>query len=249
LNKRKESLSICVTCLNEEKNLRATVDTIFKANEKFHYDLDIIIFDDGSTDGTLKVAHQIAKESSKVRICSHNSPKGIGTVFVKGIILAKGSYFSLFPGDHQITKEYMVSLFQEIGKADLILSYPFNEEIRSFKRRMISKTFIKIYNLLFGLNLKYYNGPAFFRTELLNQIPFVTRFFSYHAEAVVKFIKSGFSYVEIGGLLKERDYGKSSALKFHSFLGVLLGTFTLFVDIKFFLGKAFARKPKPNSET
>jgi glycosyltransferase involved in cell wall biosynthesis len=237
------TITIAVTCLNEEKNLRDTIETIFKANEGIGFDLDIIIVNDGSTDGTLEVARELQASGKNIRIISHQTPKGLGTAFVKGAILARGEYFSLFPGDNEITEEYMKALFSKVGQADLILSYPTNNEIRPRERRIVSKIYVSIYNLLFGLNLKYYNGPAFFKTSVLNDIAFVSRFFSYHSEAVVKFIKKGHPYTEVGGLLKRREHGISTALKLVNWAGVFLGTLILFLDVYFFLRDIYNKEP------
>lgn len=237
------TITIAVACLNEEKNLRDTVDTIFKANGGTGFDLDIIIINDGSTDRTLEVARELQASCANIRIISHQTPKGLGTAFVKGAILARGQYFSLFPGDNQITEDYMKTLLSKIDQADLILSYPINNEIRPRDRRVVSKLYVSIYNLLFGLKLKYYNGPAFFRTSALNDIAFVSRFFSYHSEAVVKFIKKGHSYTEVGGLLRKREHGISTAMRFVNWAGVFLGTFVLFLDVYFFLRDVYNKEP------
>lgn len=239
-----KTLTIVVTCRNEEGNIDATINTIFNANKNFGYGLDIIIVNDGSVDKTLEKALSLQSGHENIRVINHkNDPKGLGTSFLKGLILAKGEYFTLFPGDNQITEDYMVSLFSKAGVADLVLSYPKNSEIRPLKRRIFSNLFVKINNLLFGLNLKYYNGPAIFKTELLQDIDAVSRFFSYHAEAVTKFIKKGHSYVEVGGLLKERDYGVSTALKFYNFVGVILGTIILLLDVYYMKRNIYNKKP------
>lgn len=237
-------LTIVVACRNEEGNIEATIDTIFKANKSFGYELDIIIVNDGSVDKTLEKVLDLQSKYRNIRVINHKEdPKGLGASFLKGLILAKGEYFTLFPGDNQITEDYMVSLFSKIGVADLVLSYPKNPEIRPLKRRIFSNLFVKINNLLFGLNLKYYNGPAIFKTELLRDIDTVSRFFSYHAEAVTKFIKKGYNYIQVGGLLKERDYGASTALKFYNFVGVVLGTIILLLDVYYMKRDIYNKKP------
>lgn len=228
------ALSIVVPAYNEEFNLEPTIKAIFKVNEKAGYIIDILIINDGSIDNTAQVADSLAATYSNISVLHHVFPKGLGTVFNTALILSKGDYFCLIPGDNQISEEYLLSLFQRMGEADVILSYPENAKIRGWKRRAVSKAFVLLYNFLFGLRLRYYNGPAIFDLNKLKSIDMSTRFFSYHAEYVTRFLRYGYNYIEVGGILKERKYGRSTALRWLSLLGVIFGTLLLFIDVYYF---------------
>lgn len=240
--KKQYVLSIVVPAYNEEFNLEPTIETIFKVNEKVNHIIKILIINDGSADNTQLEANMIASKYVNVRVLHHKFPKGLGTIFNTALILSEGDYFCLIPGDNQISEEYIYELFQKAGEADVVLSYPKNPEIRARKRRLFSKTFVFIYNSLFGLKLKYYNGPAIFDLNKLRSIDMSTRFFSYHAEYVIRFIKYGYNYKEIGGVLKERKHGRSTALSWLSLLGVLFGTFLVFIDIYYFRRELYCKK-------
>lgn len=242
----KKTLTILIPCKDEEQGLPVTFQTITRVNEALGYELDYIIVNDGSLDNTLDVARLLEKEYKNIQIVKHKEPKGLGMSFVKGSIMAKGEYFAYFPGDNQITEEYMVSLLSQLGKADLILSYPENRNIRPLNRRIFSNLFTSIYNILFKMNLKYYNGPAVFRTNLLLDIDLVSRFFSYHAEAVTRYLKKGYSYVEVGGKLRDRETGESKALNFYNFVGVLVGTICLFLDVYLMRRDVYNKKGCPH---
>lgn len=226
-----KSISIVVPCLNEEKNLKDTINAIFESNNKFNFEIEILIVNDGSKDITGEIAEEISRNHPNIRVLHNKYPRGLGTAFSVGMILAKGEYFGYIPGDHQITMEYITCLFDHIGEADLILSYPENSSVRLKHRQYFSSLFIKIYNMLFGLDITYYNGPAFFRLSHLKEIDLPTRFFSYHAETVIRFIKYGHSFIEVPCKLRERLHGKSTALKWYNFIGTLIGTLLVFIDI------------------
>ena len=240
--KKQYVLSIVVPAYNEEFNLEPTIEAIFRVNEKVNYIITILIINDGSTDNTQLVADKLAAKYSNVSVLRHVFPKGLGTVFNTALILSKGEYFCLIPGDNQVSEKYIYELFKKAGEADVVLSYPKNPEIRLRKRQILSKAFIFIYNFLFGLRLKYYNGPAIFNLNKLRTIGMSTQFFSYHAEYVVRFIKYGYSFIEIGGLLKERKYGRSTALSSLSLLGVMFGTLLLLVDVYYFRRELYCKK-------
>lgn len=242
--KRQYVLSVVVPAYNEEYNLEPTIETIFKVNEKFNHIIKILIINDGSADNTSQVANSLALRYSNIKVLHHKFPKGLGTIFNTALILSEGDYFCLIPGDNQISEEYMYTLFQKAGEVDVVLSYPQNPKIRPMRRQIISKFFVFIYNFLFGLRLKYYNGPALFDLNKLKTIDMSTRFFSYHAEYATRFIKYGYSFTEVGGLLKERRYGRSTALSRLSLLGVIFGTLLLFIDVYYFRRNLYCKKSK-----
>ena len=229
--REKVKLSIVIPCYNEEKNIIDTVNSIYEANNDFSYELELLIVDDGSHDNTFQVIKKLEAENNNIKALRFIENKGLGIAYTTAMILATGTHFMLVPGDNQISISYLKALYREIGNKDVILSYPENNHIRPFTRRLYSATFVKIYNLLFGLKLKYYNGPAIFDLKKLMILDLPTRFFSYHAEMVVKFAKKGWSYKEVGGELKERKFGRSSAVSWLNLLGLFFGTLLLFFDI------------------
>lgn len=241
-NGKQPILSIVVPAYNEELNLTPTLEAIFNANRRLGFTLHIIIINDGSIDNTAQVADGLARKYANVKTLHHKFPKGLGTIFNTAMILSEGDFFCLIPGDNQITEDYTYALLSKAGEADVVLSYPENMEIRAKKRRVFSRAFVLIYNFLFGLKLKYYNGPAVFDLNKLKNIDMSSRFFSYHAEYVTRFIRYGHNFKEVGGSLKERKYGRSNALNLSNLIGVIFATFLLLADIYYFRREMYCKK-------
>ncbi|MCP4987311.1 MAG: glycosyltransferase family 2 protein [Colwellia sp.] len=225
------SVSFLVPALNEQKNLRAAIDNIYEANKEFNYRINILIVNDGSEDTTGEIADELARNNEDIMVYHNRFIRGLGAAYTVGMILCNGDYYGYMPADNQIPKEYIAALFKRMGEADLILSFPENMDVRHKHRQIISRSFTWIYNFVFRMNINYYNGPAFFRLELLRELDFPTRFWSYHAETVLRFIKHGYSYIEVPCKLNERQHGKSTALKWFNFIGIFLGTLFVFVDV------------------
>src|SRR6185436_8894484 len=68
-------------------------------------------------------------------------------------------------------------------------------------------------NVLFSRNLKYYQGPAVYPTELARVLPISTRGFFFATEMLVNALLMGYSYVEVPLTHHERTYGQSKAVK------------------------------------
>jgi len=64
LNNEKSKLSIVIPCFNEEMTLEKCVESVLTvANESLC--LEVIIVDDGSTDGSLSIAGELEKNTGK----------------------------------------------------------------------------------------------------------------------------------------------------------------------------------------
>lgn len=228
----KHTLSIIIPAYNEEKNIEAAVKSALAAiNDKIS-DYEILIFDDGSKDRTGEIADEIALKNPRVKVI-HNKPnKGFGYNFIKGVEMAKMEYLTVAPGDNEILPESVRDIFLKIGEADIVAAYHQNPKARPLKRRILSRCYTGILNLLFGLNLKYYNGPHIVKTDLLrNNMP-STFGFAFPAEFMVKLIKwRGCSYVHIG--MKVRPTGRTTAFRFKNIISVFKTIFNLFFQTYF----------------
>lgn len=231
----KRTISVIIPALNEEGNIESAVNTVLTAMGDKFSDYEILIFDDGSYDNTGYIADKLAAENNKIQVIHNPKNMGYGYNFKKGVELAKNDYIAMFPGDNEIEGESIKSMFERVRDGlDIIIAYTVNAQIRPLSRRVISRSYTKVMNLLFGLRLKYYNGPPIYKRELIKSIPITTSGFAFLSEILVRAIKSGHKYIEIGMKLRERAYGGSKACKLNNIISVLQTMFRLFwvVNIK-----------------
>ena len=65
-------LSVVMPCFNEERTVRAIVARVLAQP----LDLELVVVDDGSTDGTVAILHELAKADSRIRLFFQ--PKNMG---------------------------------------------------------------------------------------------------------------------------------------------------------------------------
>lgn len=208
-----------------------TFKTVKEALDKRFKDYEIIIFDDGSTDNTAKIADDIVKTDPKVTVIHHKQPMNLGYIYKSGIKMARMEYTMLVTGDNDVDSKYLADTFDLRFNADMVIPYHLNEKDRPFLRRIISKWFVCFMNILFGLNLKYYNGLVLHKTNILKSIDINTNSFAYQAEALVKLLKKGYTYIEIGIVLSDRKKGASKAFRPKNVLGILIAVIKLYWNI------------------
>ncbi len=232
--KNKPSISIIVPCLNEEGNLKGTVESIkeaLKAADRFG-GYEILIFNDGSTDGTMRVAAEIARSEKNVKVIDNPKNMGFGYNYTEGVRRASKDYTIMVPGDNEIPAEAITKIFSCVGAADIVVPFTANTEVRRFSRRVISRAFVGLINTLFGLDLVYYNGTCVIKSSLLKKCPLKTWGFAYMAAILVRLIRSGASYVEVGVDIKPRATGTSKAFAPKNVVSVGKAILTLFWDVR-----------------
>lgn len=233
-NIEKISISIIVPCLNEEGNVRAAVCSVKEALSKAcaFADYEILIINDGSTDSTGAVIDAIAAADRRVKAVHSGRNMGFGYSYTEGMRRASMDYIVMVPGDNEIPANALEKIFSSVDRADVMIPYTANTEVRKPARRALSRLFVIGMNILFGLDLKYYNGTCVIRSALLKKIPMKTWGFAYMASILVRLIRSGAVYAEIAVDIRQRQSGTSKALRPASVLSVLQAVLVLFWDVR-----------------
>jgi len=225
------TLTAIVPALNEQGNIESTIDGIVPLLDKFFKDYEVLIFNDCSSDETGTLAEKLASKNKNIKVIHNPRTMGLGYNYKRGVEIATKDYIIMIPGDNEITTDSLETMFKKLGEKEIIIPYTVNVEIRLFSRRLLSKTYTWLINLLFSTNLKYFNGPVIHKRELIQTIPIQTNGFAYQTELLLKMIKSGHSYLEIGMFLKDRNSGKSKALLLKNIIRVSKSILHLFYKL------------------
>jgi hypothetical protein len=226
------SLSVFVAAYNEVDNLAPTVETIQRALDGAIADYEIIVVDDGSTDGTRQVADTLSAVDARVRVIHYPTNRGLGYGWLRAIEAATKQSFVFVPGDNTWPYPSLRDLFSSIGRAEVITSYTTNPEIRVPARRVLSDLYTAGLNVLFGLKLEYYHGLTIYPIEFLRSNAITTYGFASMAEALLRAIHHGLSVVAVPCAIEERATGQSKAVSMHSLRSVLGTIGRLFIDLR-----------------
>jgi len=226
------SLTVFVPAYNEVDNLAPTVETIMRALSVSVEDYEVIVVDDGSTDGTSEVADGLAARFSEVRVIHNPRNMGIGYGWMRAIEAATKASFIFVPGDDTWPYRSLLELFGNLGKADVITSFTTNPGVRSPVRRTLSAIYTTSLNALFGLDMQYYHGLTIYPSEFLRAHPITTYGFASMAEALLRAIHEGLSYIEVACVIEERSRGRSKALSAKNLTSIGATIGRLFVDLR-----------------
>lgn len=224
------SISVVIPALNEGRIVGDTVSEVKAALEQHFSTYEIVLVDDASTDDTGLIMDELAAQDRRIRVIHNEHNLGFGGAYKRGIRAVQCQYVIMVPGDNAFSRKSLDPIFEAVGRADIVIPIVSNTEARKLGRRIASRGFTTIINFLFGLRVGYYNGPVVHKSDLLRRIEITTDGFAYQAEAVVKLLKMGCSFVEVKTQVTERAGGKSKALKLKNLKTVFLALVHLFEE-------------------
>lgn len=85
------------------------------------FDLELIIIDDYSTDGTREVLKRYANEDERIKLVFNEKNLGISETYNKGLKIAKGEYVSLVDSDDFLDLDFYEKMYDFSIKNDLDL--------------------------------------------------------------------------------------------------------------------------------
>src|SRR5437867_676513 len=192
------SLTVVIVAHDDAENLDQTVDRVVRALSITVEDFSILIFDDGSRDGTGDQARQWQQKLPYVDVQRNAEQRGIGYCLLQAVADARTGFIVYVPGDNSWPHRSLVELFGNLGKADIVTSYSTNLlAVMPPLRRLASRAYTLLWNVLSRKELHYYNGLTIYPVDYLRGIAVGTHGFGFQAEALVKAIAGGSSFVEI----------------------------------------------------
>ncbi len=232
--------------LNEEKNIESAVRNVVSGFEEFGINGEILVINDGSSDGTGRIAEGLAGTHPFVRVVHHESPQGIGASFWDGVRHAGGEIVTMIPGDGENDALETLRYLPVMDHVDILIPFVYNKDVRSSGRRLLSTLYRGIINISFGMTLNYMNGTVMYRTCILKDMTLKSRGFFYQTELLIKSIRRGYLYAEVPYALKQRVGGVSKATTLRSLMKVVRNFLSVLADV---YGNPGKRTLDPDSVT
>lgn len=207
------SVSIIMLAYNEEHNLHAAVlDVLTAARLARLDDFEILLVNDGSTDGTGRIADCLSRQCAQVRAIHHPHNAGLRAGYESGLAAASLAYTVWFPSDGEMARDSIQEILTAVGTADLVIPYHGTPERRGWYRRLLTWGSTSQLNALLGHNLHYFQGTVVYPTALARSLPRTEGGFFFCAEMLAHALDAGLTYVEIPLEHVQREYGESKAL-------------------------------------
>jgi glycosyltransferase involved in cell wall biosynthesis len=210
------SLSIIIPCYNE----RATVTEIVQRVRACAPDAEIVVVDDGSTDGSRDVLRELEGQPN-LRILYHDRNRGKGAAVRAGIAAAAGEVILIQDADLEYDPRDYPRLLQPIeeGRAEVVYGSRFLGGPRRamlFWHMVANLLLTLMTNVLFNTILSdMETGYKVFTAKVIKGIPLRARRFDFEPEVTAKVLKRGYRIYEVPITFTPREYweGKKIGLK------------------------------------
>ncbi len=106
-------ISVVLPFYNAEKNLEASASSVLSDD---YPNLELILVNDCSTDGSCRIAEQMAEKDSRIRILHHSRNRGAGPARNTGADSAAGEYLFFLDSDDILRRRSLRLLMETAGR-------------------------------------------------------------------------------------------------------------------------------------
>ncbi len=205
---KKSLLSIIVPCFNEIKTIKRVIVEIQNSPIQ---NKEIIIIDDGSTDGTREFLSKLSLENIFVKF--HETNKGKGAALSTGIKFAKGDIIIIQDADLEYDPQEYPLVIDPIlnGKADVVYGSRFQggqpHRVVYFWHRIGNGFLTFLSNMFSDLNLTDMETCyKAFKSDLIKSIKIEEKRFGFEPEITAKLSKLNPRIYEVGISYYGRTY-------------------------------------------
>ena len=208
-------LSIVIPCFNEKATILELIDAVRSAPIQ---DKQIIIVDDGSTDGTREILKGIQGKAD-IDIIYHETNKGKGAALSKGFAAATGDICIVQDADLEYDPQEFPLVIQPIvdGKADVVFGSRFQSgrphRVVYFWHRIGNGVLTLLSNILTDLNLTDMETCyKAFKREVIQSITIEEKRFGFEPEVTAKISKKNLRIYEVGISYYGRTYSEGKKI-------------------------------------
>ena len=201
---RDVDVSVLVPAKDEAENLPLFMELAAEAFAGSKVRYEVIVIDDGSTDGSWELVQSLKETYPFLRGERHRSRRGIADALRTGYLASRGRVLVFYPADLQFKPEDIPRLVAPIlaDEADMVTG---------FKQGKYEKAFVSgIYNglsrTLFHVPVRDLNSVKAYRREIMDELPIRP---DWHRYMIVLAAAQGYTVAEIPIPLYPRHAGKS----------------------------------------
>ncbi|OQX89255.1 MAG: hypothetical protein B6D65_04140 [candidate division Zixibacteria bacterium 4484_93] len=214
---KSHKLSVVVPVYNEEANILLLVDELESRLAPLGIPYEIVLVDDGSTDGTKKVVNALSERHSEIVPVSYYPNRGRGYAMRQGFSASTGDIVVTIDADLSYSPdqiEHLVQPLLERDDVDIVVGSPYMKgggtEKVPFFRLLVSRLGNMVLGLSFKGNIHTFTGIfRSYRKKVLDSLLLESDGKDIHLEILSKALACGYRVVEVPAVLRGRKKGKS----------------------------------------
>jgi glycosyltransferase involved in cell wall biosynthesis len=214
------SVSVVIPSFNEVGNVqRVALDALKVLVARGLASYEIVLVDDGSTDGTGAAMDSLAARHVAVRVARHERNRGLGAALRTGFAYCRGSLVTWIPGDGQFDLADVLTGLDHFPQRDVVVVL--RKGPKHPLRGLITLCFHGLIRLLYRFDATDMCGIFIVKRAVLEQACATSDDVFFNLEVPIACVRQGRSIGQILVLLKPRLSGKSKVDNLRTFLANL----------------------------
>lgn len=198
-----EKITILVPAYNEKESIAPLMVEVQDMINSDSRDYEVIIVDDGSTDGTYEEAVNLSKKYSYMSVIRHRMNLGKTEAILAGFRHSKAAILVLMDADLQFDAHDIPLLLDEMDKGfDIVTGWKHGQ----YQKKFVSVIYNWLSRCLFRLPIHDQNAIKAFKSKVLEEINLRK---DWHRYIVALAVNKGFTTSEVKVKLRPRLYGDS----------------------------------------
>lgn len=212
-------LTVVMPAHNEEGYLRTAVQDVVDNVRGRDLDFEVIVVENGSTDGSVAIATALAGDLPEVRAISLREAD-YGAALRTGFLEAHGDLVAIFDVDYYdfAFLDDALKILNQPDGPDVVVGSKRgagSNDTRAWKRRTVTAVFSTILKVGFGLKVSDTHGIKVVRRAPLKDLAAACRYGAdiYDTELILRAERAGLKVVAIPVTVEERRPSRSSIVK------------------------------------
>ena len=226
------SVSVFFPAYNDEKTIAGLVKDALAVLPTLTDDYEVIVVNDGSTDGTGVVLDKLAETLPHLRVIHHNGNKGYGAALRTGFANAGKDLIFYTDGDGQYDAREMTILFPLMGDGIAVVNgYKIKRSDRR-RRKVIGAVYNRLARLMFRIPIRDVDCDfRLIRRRAIEQVELVSASGMICVEMIRKLHASGCAFAEVPVHHYPRTFGESQFFTIPSIARTAFDFFHLWLKI------------------
>jgi glycosyltransferase involved in cell wall biosynthesis len=232
LEQKPVGLSVFFPAYNDSGTIASLVMAAVQTAGRLTPDFEVLVINDGSTDGTAEVIDELARLYPQVRAVHHEKNRGYGGALRTGFSSAAKDWIFYTDGDAQYDPREMARLWERVRPdVDMVNGYKISRS-DPLHRIVIGRIYHHTVKTLFGLKVRDVDCDfRLMRRRIFDRIRLEKSSGVICLEMMKKITDAGFNVVEVPVHHYHRAYGKSQFFNFRRLVRTAVDVFKLWREL------------------